>query len=165
MKRSACIAAVAVALVGLAGACAKTSKADVTARRLSVVAVDEKATTLEQLDLGKTGFGPGDQLVEEAPIQDGSGKDLGKSYTIMTMTSGKSLNDAMGLIDCSINLADGVILFNGHFSLKDLGAGITIPVIGGTGAYAGAGGTVKMQASDMKKTNMTFELLIPTRES
>jgi hypothetical protein len=162
MKRILCFAALAVVLAGLAGACAQTSKADVTAKTLSVVGIDEKATTLEQIDLGKTGFGPGDQLIEENPGNDASGKAVAKLYTIVTMTSGKSMADAVGIIDCHVVFSGGSILFNGAIAMKDLGTGVTVPVIGGTGSYDGAGGTVRMQVPDAKKTNLTFDLLIPT---
>jgi hypothetical protein len=161
MKRGVCFAAVAVVLAGLAGACAQTSSADATTKHLSIVGLDEKATTLEQVDLGKPGFGPGDELIEENPAADTSGATVGKLYTVVTMTSGKSLSDAVGLIDCHVVLTGGTILFNGSVSLKDLGTGVTLPVLGGTGSYNGAGGTVRMQAPDMKKTNLTFDLLIP----
>jgi hypothetical protein len=165
MTRVLSFAAVAIVLAGIAGGCAQTSKADATTKHLSIVGIDEKATTLEQVDLGKPGFGPADELIEEAPIQDSAGTTIGKSYTVITITSGKSLTDAVGLIDCSINLNGGVIVFNGQLAMKDMGTGVTVPVVGGTGSYAGAGGTVRMQAPDNKKTNMTFDLLIPKTSS
>jgi hypothetical protein len=161
MKRITSIAALAVVLAGLAGACAQTSSADVSTKRLSLVGEDAKATTFELVDLGKSGFGPADQLIEENPLSDTTGKAIGSAYTVVTMTSGKSPADAKGLIDCSINLAGGRILFNGFVDMAELGTGVTVPVVGGTGAYAGAGGTVRMKAPDAKRTNMTFDLLIP----
>jgi hypothetical protein len=161
MKRTISLGVVAIVLVGIAAACAQTSNADVTTKHLSLVGQDGKATTFEIVDLGKAGFGPSDELIEENPLTSSGGKTLGNAYTVVTMTSGKSMADAKGLIDCSINLAAGRILFNGYVSLADLGKGITVPVIGGTGAYAGAGGSVRMQAPDDKHTNMTFDLLLP----
>jgi len=161
MKRFGGFAAVAVVLAGLAGACAQTSSADVSTKHLSIVGQDAKATTLEQVDLGKSGFGPGDELIEENPASDTSGNAVGKLYTVVTMTSGKSMADAVGLIDCHVVLDSGTILFNGSVALKDLGTGVTLPVVGGTGSYDGAGGSVRMQVPDPKRTNMTFDLLIP----
>jgi hypothetical protein len=150
-----------VVLAGLAGACAQTSSADATTKHLSIVGLDEKATTNELVDLGKPGFGPGDELVEENPAVDTSGATAGKLHTVVNITSGKSTADGAGLIDCHVVLNDGTILFNGSVALKDLAAGVSLPVLGGTGAYNGAGGTVRMQSSDGKKTNLTFDLLIP----
>jgi len=159
MKRINVVAA--IALFALAGACTQTSNADVTTKRLSIVGQDGQATTFEMVDLGKEGFGPADQLIEENPVTTSGGKKLGTAYTLVTMTSGKDLPSAKGLIDCHIVLSGGTILFNGSVVMAKLGDGVTLPVIGGTGAYAGAGGTVRMQAPDDKHTNMSFSLLIP----
>jgi hypothetical protein len=162
MKRAACFAAVAVVLAGLAGACAQTSSADATTKHLSIVGQDAKATTLQQVDLGKPGMGPGDELIEENPATDSTGAEVANLYTVVTMTSGKSMADAKGLIDCHVVFKDGTVLFNGSVDLAKLGTGVSLPVIGGTGAYNGAGGTVRMQAPDQKTTNISFDLLIPT---
>src|SRR3989442_3280702 len=137
MKRAASFAAVAVMLAGLAGACAQTSSADVSTKHLSMIGQDGKATTFEQVDLGKAGFGPGDQLIEENPATDSSGANVAELFTIINMTSGKSMNDAKGLIDCHVVLKDGTILFNGSVDLKKLAGGIELPIVGGTGAYDG----------------------------
>jgi len=163
MKRFAGFAAVAVVLAGLAGACAQTSSADVSTKHLSMIGQDGKATTFEQVDLGKSGFGPGDELIEENPATDSTGKNVAQLYTIVTMTSGKSMADAKGLIDCHVVLTDGTILFNGSVDLKKLAGGIEVPIIGGTGAYDGAGGTVKMGMPTDKTTSLEFEVLIPQK--
>jgi hypothetical protein len=128
---------------------------------LSIVGEDGKATAFEIVDLAKTGFGASDQLIEEAPVSDTAGKAIGRSFTVVTMTSGKSMADAAGLIDCHIVLKGGTVLFNGSIHMKDLGSGVTVPVIGGTGRYGGAGGSVTMVAPDDKHTNMIFDLLVP----
>jgi hypothetical protein len=162
MKRITSIAVIAVALAGLAGACAQTSNADVSRKHLSLVGQDAKATTFDLVDLGKPGFGATDQLIEENPLTNSAGKTVGSAYTVFTITSGKSPADGKGLIDCSINLAGGRILFNGFVDLAKLGkGGEIVPVVGGTGAYAGTGGTVRMTSPDPKHTNMSFDLLIP----
>jgi hypothetical protein len=161
MKRFFGFAAVAVVLAGLAGACTQTSSADVSTKHLSLVGQDTKATTMDQVDLGKAGFGPGDELIEENPATDSSGASVAKLYTLINITSGKSMADAVGLIDCHVVLSGGTILFNGAVAMKDLAAGVTLPVVGGTGTYDGAGGTVRMVSSDGKTTPLTFDLLIP----
>jgi len=161
MKRFVSCLAAAVALTAIVGACADSSRADVSTKHLSIVGQDGRATTLEQVDLGKAGFGPGDEIIEENPATGSSGRDIAKLYTIVTMTSGKSMADAVGIIDCHVVFTDGSVLFNGSVALKDLGKGITLPVIGGTGSYDGAGGAVRMQSPDTKHTNLTFDLLIP----
>src|SRR5438874_10047474 len=131
MKRSICLLAVALVLAALGGACAQTSSADVSTKHLSLIGQDGKATTMEMVDLGKPGFGPGDQLIEENPATDSSGATAAQLFTLITMTSGKSMNDARGLIDCHIVLKDGTILFNGSVDLAKLGGGVELPIIGG----------------------------------
>jgi hypothetical protein len=161
MRSRLSIALVAVVLGGLAVACAQTSIADVSRRHVAVVIDEGHATVQEVVDLGKSGFGTGDQVLEEAPVTDSAGKTVGDSFTTLTITSGKSLEVSKGLIDCSINLGRGTILFNGYVDLAKLDKGITIPVIGGTGAYSGAGGSVRMTKPDEPHTNLDFSLLIP----
>jgi hypothetical protein len=153
------IAAGAIALLALAGACAK-QEAPVTKMHIAAVSQDAKASVFEQVEGGKPGFGPGDGLIEVSPATVG-GATTGTAYTTVTITSGTKLDDATGVIDCHVQLDGGTVLFNGGFAFKDLGAGVDLPVVGGTGRYAGAGGSVKMQAPDMKHTNLTFDLLIP----
>ena len=63
----------------------------------------------------------------------------------------------------SVVLKDGTILFNGSVDLKKLGGGVEVPIIGGTGAYDGAGGTVKMGMPTPKTTSLEFEVLVPTK--
>jgi hypothetical protein len=156
---------IGLVLGALGAACAQTSSADVTKRHIAV-AIDEKhATVLEVVDLGKTGFGAGDQVLEEAPVVDTSNTTVGDSFTAYTVTSGKKLEEAKGLIDCSINLKAGTILFNGYVPFASLKTGYTVPVIGGTGSYAGAGGTVRMLSPKEGRTNLTFDLLIPKTNS
>jgi copper chaperone CopZ len=163
MKRSLCFAAVAVVLAAVGGACAQTSKADVTKQAVTIVIDEGKATVQEIIDAGKTGFGPGDQLVEEAPVTDSSGTSIGDSNTVFSITSGKAIESAHGLLDCSINLAGGKILFNGYLPIDKLSKDtpIAVPVIGGTGVYAGAGGVANMTKPDDKHTKVAFDLLIP----
>jgi allene oxide cyclase-like protein len=164
MKRAMTSALIVVAVAGLAASCAGASSADVTRKKLSIVGDDGNAKVFEVVDGGKAGFGFGDQLVEDAPVLDTAGKKIGESFTTVDIVNGASMEDAWGLIDCSIVLDDGTIQFNGSMATKDLGTGVTVPVVGGTGEYAGAGGSVKMVTPDPKHTNMSFDLLLPSTD-
>jgi hypothetical protein len=139
--------------------CAETS--DPVTKHLDVTTLDEKATVFEIVDLGKTGFGAGDQLVEDAPLVDADGKPLGKTVTTVAVVSGTGMPDMEGVINCTVELPDGNVLFEGAFEGKDLGAGATLPVTGGTGKYAGASGVVKMIAPSDKKTELKIDLTLP----
>ena len=164
MKGRFAVIGVAVLIAGAFGACTKASSS-VTKQSLDVTSVDEKATTMEQLDLGKPGFGPGDEIVEVAPVIDTSGATIGKTYTTVTMINGKSIADAWGAVDCTVALPDGNLLFHGAFSFKDLAKGTAAPVVGGTGKYAGAVGSVEVIAPTQKKTELKFSLLLPNTTS
>jgi hypothetical protein len=61
-------------------------------------------------------------------------------------------------------MSDGTILFNGFVDMKMLAGGVELPIIGGTGAYDGAGGTVKMGMPTDKTTSLEFEILVPKTE-
>lgn len=54
--------------------------------------------------------------------------------------------DFLGIVDCTIKLHKGSLVFYGGFRLSELsGAGTTLPVTGGTGAYSQARGTVTVK--------------------
>src|SRR5436309_2808163 len=98
------------AVLVLASACTKQS-APVTTMHVSAVSQDAKASVFEQVDLGKQGFGPADQLIEVAPETTPSGSALGSAYTTVTILSGSKLEEAWGMIDCSVDLSGGSVLF------------------------------------------------------
>jgi hypothetical protein len=156
------VAAMVLAAVG--SACSTKAESATTSKNVSIVSQDGKASVLEMVDLGKTGFGPGDQLIEHAPVTDKSGIALGQSVTAVSIVAGKSMEEATGLVTCTIQLAGGDLLFVGAVEMKELAEGADLPVVGGTGDYAGASGTVKMQSPDMEHTNLDFVLRLPEPE-
>jgi hypothetical protein len=161
MKRTIATVLAGLGAAAMLGSCAMPAQSDVTKKRLALVVADEKAVVRTVVDNGDKGFGPGDQMVEEAPVLDSSGKIVGNSFTSVAIVSGSSDQDFNGLLDCTFKLADGNIVFHGWFASKDLAAGSKIPVVGGTGAYNGATGTVTAVAPNDKVSNITFDLLLP----
>jgi hypothetical protein len=158
------------ALVGLLGAWASQGVADssrqpspggLVAKTLEVTVDEEQASVFTVVDLGEAGFGPGDQVVENAPVVDGAGSTIGTSFTTITVVTGTGPDNFAGLIECSIDLARGHILFNGSIAAGDLATGAVVPVVGGTGAYEGAGGVVTIVAPDHKHAALTFDLVLP----
>ena len=98
--------------------------------------------------------------VEDATI-DRDGKNVGFAETVITMTRATA-DDAVAMIECDIQLPEGHILFNGAVHLADVGKGAKVPVVGGTGAYKGAAGVVKMVgAADGSITTLTFDFETP----
>lgn len=162
MKRIALVV-LGIALLGACGNGGSTTAAPAPTvnKTLNLVISDEKATVHEVVDLGKKGFGFGDQIVEVAAVLDSAGAEVGNSYTTVAVVTGTSDTDFGGLLICSFMLKDGRILFSGAIDAKDFGTGVDVPVVGGTGAYKSATGVVKLVVPDAKRTNATFSLTLP----
>jgi allene oxide cyclase len=118
-----------------------------SAERIEVV---ERALTDATLDLGKKGDSVGDLLTWGNPIYDADNKlQIGtdQGYCVRVVV-GKSW-------ECTWTnlLKDGQIMVEGPFyDDKDS----LFAIIGGTGKYAGARGSMKLHARDAKATSYTF---------
>lgn len=85
-----------------------------------------------------------------------NGTNVGLAETIITITR-VSGDDVVAMIECSVELPGGIVFFNGAAHLADLGTGATLPVVGGTGEYAGASGVVTLvAAADGSTTDLRF---------
>jgi hypothetical protein len=65
------------------------------------------------------------------------------------------------MLECSVELPEGNIFFNGSVHGADVmnGTGAVVPVVGGTGRYAGAEGTVSaVEGRDGASKVMTFDI-------
>lgn len=157
MKRVLTAAAALVAVVasfvvtvGIQGSSASSSSHKFA---FTVVAQDSEATFTPS-DFFSTPPAQNDQVSIDAPVYR-SGSKVGLAETIVTIT--RVGDDTAGIIECSVELPEGNILFNGSLHLADLGTGATIPVVGGTGRYAGASGVVTMVgAADGSSTDLKF---------
>lgn len=132
----------------LAGALALTvPAAGMAAERIEVV---ERALTDATLDLGAKGDSVGDLLTWGNPLFDAANKtQIGtdQGYCVRVVV-GKSW-------ECTWTnlLKDGQIMVEGPFyDDKDS----LFAIIGGTGKYAGARGSMKLHARDAKATSYTF---------
>ena len=99
------------------------------------------------------------QATEDAPVynEDGS-EQIGLAETVYTITRVAG-TDVDVMVECSVELPDGNILFNGTAHLADVTTGADIPVVGGTGAYARAAGVVTATgASDGSTTTLDFDI-------
>jgi len=150
-----------VALLALLPAACAPSASARTTKHIEVTSVDEKATVFELIDLGAEDFGPGDQLFERAPVTDADGETIGETITTVAIVDGTGMADMVGVVDCTVELAEGNILFHGAFSGADLGTGATVPIVGGTGDYVGATGTAMMVAPSEKETKLTLDMTLP----
>ncbi len=97
------------------------------------------------IDLGVKGASQGDILVYTGSLTDENGKKSGMSSGFCITTDSKT-----ALAECvwTYHLADGTITVSG--TEPDLGANVEIqmPVVGGTGAYAGARGIIHEQHNE-----------------
>lgn len=127
-------------------------------QHFTVVAQDSEATFVPA-DFGQAPE-PNQRATEDAPVyRDGHAVGLAETALTLTRVAG---DDVAGLIDCSVELPEGNILFAGSFHFANLGSGATVPVVGGTGSYAGYTGTVTMVvAADASQTTLTFDLAKP----
>ena len=127
-------------------------------QRITVVAQDSEAT-FAPADFGQAPE-PNQRATEDAPVyRDGHAVGIAETALTLTRVAG---DDVAGLIECSVELPEGNILFAGSFHFADLGSGATVPVVGGTAGYAGYTGTVTMVASaDASQTTLSFDLIKP----
>jgi len=99
----------------------------------------------------------GAQEAEDAPLyRDGKKIGLAETIVIVTRVAG---DDVAGLIACSVELPEGNLLFHGSAHLAGLATGAALPVVGGTGTYRGARGTVTLiAAEDGTHTTLNFDI-------
>jgi hypothetical protein len=158
MKRLALLGGVVVAFfvslvvsAGFSGSAAAPAKATFT-----VVSQDSEGT-FTPADFFASPPVQNAQASIDAPIYR-SGQKVGQAETIVTITRVAG-DDVAAMVECSVELPEGNILFNGSAHFADLGTGAELPVVGGTGRYAGAAGVVSMvAAADGTSTELSFEI-------
>lgn len=145
--------AAAVALSALALGAVADSTAD-RGRHITVISEDGNGS-IAPADFGAAPK-QGQQAAATAPVFR-RGRRIGRTETVLTVTR-VTAEDVTVMIECSTVLPRGAIFFNGSLHLSDLGEGTRVPVVGGTGAYRGAGGQVELQQSSPARTRLSFDL-------
>ena len=137
------IAAAAVATALAVAVPAATHAQAPGARTLNFVE-QAKGTKVVFVDNGKHGPSAGDAIVLTIPLVDAAGAKLGTATATCTATSIPKSAEPPTLCQGVFALADGDIVVSGR-----VGSGADyLAVVGGTGAYAGARGT--MDSTDEK---------------
>lgn len=155
MRRSITGASLAIALALVAVAGANVISAQEDAKQFTVVVQDSEATIVPA-DLFEN-LAPNAQGIEDAPVYR-DGDRVGAAATIVTFIRADDA-DVIGIIECSIELPEGNLFFNGSFHFADMAEGAVVPVVGGTGDYAGSAGTVTMTVGDEgRATVLEFDL-------
>jgi hypothetical protein len=87
-------------------------------------------------------FSAGDTFLFAEPEFDTDGKQIGKSAGSGTAVRVFSNHDAIVELDVSLNLKGGRLEVQGAVRASNFGKTPQFPIVGGTGRYAGAGGTI-----------------------
>jgi len=159
MKRLAALGAVVVALIlSLSGAASLAGSASAAPSKLHFTVVSQDSeSTFTPSDFFTTPPTQNAQASIDAPVYR-SGHKVGLAETIVTITRAHA-DDPAAMIECSVELPEGILLFNGSAHLGDLGTGAVLPVVGGTGRYAHVSGVVTMVAApDGSSTALTFDI-------
>ena len=130
------LAALAAAAALGAGALATGGAGGAPGTSLTLTA---KPTGANQLDLGRHGVSVGDQFFEHGSLADASGKAAGHFQIAGQLVSG---NARRGSEQTTMTLfvAGGTLeIAGGHAAVE---GGYALSVVGGTGSYAGARGTL-----------------------
>ena len=159
VRRLGVVAAVVVAAIGALALFLGTSGGSDQGdhRQFTVVARDSEGT-ITPPDFGAAPA-QGQQAALDAPVYRREQK-VGRAETILTITR-VSGDGPEVIVECAVVLPKGQILFNGGMRFADLAEGAAVPVVGGTGAYARAAGTVVLQSSDPAETSLTFDIWTP----
>lgn len=122
-----------------------------------------KVTEAYSIDLGDSGTSHGDIAVRNGVIRSASGKKLGTFTSIQTVVgkdSSKATEDRQSSMQ--FNFAGGSIMANGTIQAPQGGALVTdheFAVVGGTGKFAGAMGTMKVSPLKAPQFKATFSFL------
>ncbi len=156
---AALVVAGALAVPAIGPALATGDRSDVTIHLRSVTQQDV------DLDLGEQGFGPGDQYVFASDLfrqDDGrpTGDDAGAcTFARIDEAAGASVAHCVA----TLRLPRGQITLQGLVTFtEDLGS-FDVAVTGGTGRYAGAGGTATVRPMSETEERHTLRLHLPKR--
>jgi hypothetical protein len=138
-------ALVAVAVVALSLPRTQAVAQDAPAH-VQIKLFDRDGPYTKMIDLGSKGFSAGDSILEHHPLADAeTRKQAGRAVTHIRVVRTLSKDNWLGIVDCTIELPRGDLVFYGAFRFAGLAKGATLPVTGGTGDYTGARGTVTIR--------------------
>lgn len=138
----------AVAGVVLAGCAATTGAAapgEPPQRSLEVFVPDVPPYLIDQppAAAGPMDVSEGDTLLLHGPVLDpATGQEIGFADTRVQVVQRLDGGDAAFILDCTLHLPGGTIVFYGSEQLSHLHSRVTYAVTGGTGRYDDAAGSV-----------------------
>jgi len=143
----AALAAAATALVLAVGGSAQGNP--------HTIQLVERTVQNTQVHNPPKGFSQGDEFVFRSKLTDTSGQRAGTDggYCIFTKAARRS---PVAECSASLFLSDGKISVSGGANLG--GRKVLLPVVGGTGAYEGAQGTLLVEERKGNKSDLTVNL-------
>lgn len=160
MKRTRFAALAVTALVG--GLVVWLAPASLAQTQIRVI--DREGPYEKFVDVGRPGLSAGDVIVESHPLLDAvDGTEVGRDFTHETIL--RVIDDGADLIvvlDSTFRFGDGDVMFYGTARFSDVftESGVTVAVIGGTGAYQGMVGTATLSATETEgEFLITIDLL------
>lgn len=137
-------AAVAVLVIAVSTASGAAPPAQVQ-RDIDVFVGQDFLHKVDEEPLGDNAhdLSPGDTLLHHDPVlHPDSGEQIGSAVTRVRAVRNLDGGDVVFLLDCTVRLPDGNLVFYGAEQLSNVQAETTYAVTGGTGDYAGIQGTV-----------------------
>ncbi|HLI56627.1 MAG TPA: dirigent protein [Actinomycetota bacterium] len=120
--------------------------------------IDQPPASTGPLDLSA-----GDVALFDEPVETlDTGHALGAAITRVQVIDAVGAADSNFIIDCTVHLPDGDLLFSGAELFSHLSTVATVPVVGGTGKYSGAKGQVRLRPRTVNSatgTEADFDLV------
>jgi hypothetical protein len=113
-----------------------------------------KATSGMPVDVGRKGISPGDQFLERGVLTDADGHAAGHFQMVTQLVSGNARRGSEQTA-LTLELAGGEIeVVGGHVTTSRF----VMPVVGGTGSYASAAGTLTIAPGRGESEHLTVAL-------
>jgi hypothetical protein len=117
------------------------ASADTGRRDIRVVVLERPPEHV--VDEAPTGMSAGDTLLFDEPVVNPkTGERIGTAVTRVQIVKTLAGDDALFILDCTVRLPRGNLVFTAAEQFSHLASGVTFVVAGGTGRFAGADGTV-----------------------
>jgi hypothetical protein len=160
MKRVATLATAAVAVTVIAGILTTGGAAQAPGERTFKI-IEGRAATFKVIDNAPKArnprnprFSPGDGFVFTSPLFNEADKRIGTNHVSCTVTRGGTFGRARGQCHGTYALRDGTLAVSAVLRETP-----PIAVVGGTGAYEGARGSVTFRNLPRGRTEDTIHLL------
>jgi hypothetical protein len=151
LTRAKAVAALGAAIVAAGGLAAVEASGSAKPAAASTIQVTAKPKGGNMLDLGRKGVSPGDEFFEHGVLTGGGNGTYSLSGQLVSGNARHGQEHAM----LTLYLSGGTIeAVGGH----GLGSHFTMPVVGGTGAYAAAHGTLGVAPGSGESETITVTL-------